>query len=155
MAIGTLFVAFCAATQDIAVDAWRIESAPPEMQGGMAAAYQFGYRIAMMVSTAGALWIAADYGWRMSYTTMALLMGVGMVATLLAREPEAEASRVSLMQEQRVVEWLEAQDALAGVPAPDGRRVRRGGDLPALGFLRPLRPRVRGADLFLRVAAIA
>jgi PAT family beta-lactamase induction signal transducer AmpG len=106
VALGALLVAFCAATQDIAVDAWRIESAPPEMQGGMAAAYQFGYRIALMVATAGALWIAADYGWRMSYTTMGLLMGVGVVTTLLAREPRADPSRTSLSQEQRVVDWL-------------------------------------------------
>ena len=44
-----LLVAFSSATQDIAVDAWRIESAPQPMQGVMAAAYQLGYRIAMMV----------------------------------------------------------------------------------------------------------
>ncbi len=124
VAVGTLFVAFCAATQDIAVDAWRIESAPPDMQGSMAAAYQFGYRVAIMAATAGALWIAADYGWRASYVTMAVLMGVGMVATLLTREPEAAVSRVSLLQEQRVVEWLGEEDALAAVAAPPRRCVR-------------------------------
>ena len=107
VAMGALFVAFCAATQDIAGDAWRIESAPPEMQGGMAGAWQLGYRIAIMVSTAGALWIAADYGWRLSYATMALLMGVGMVTTLLTREPRPDPSRLSLMQEERVIQWLE------------------------------------------------
>jgi MFS transporter, PAT family, beta-lactamase induction signal transducer AmpG len=106
VAVGALFIAFCAATQDIAIDAWRIESAPPEMQGGMAAAYQLGYRTAVMVGTAGALWIAADYGWHLSYAAMALLMSVGMATTLMTREPEAEPSRISLMQEQRVVEWL-------------------------------------------------
>src|SRR5688500_4871670 len=45
VALWALFIAFCSATQDIALDAWRIESAPPELQGGMAAAYQLGYRI--------------------------------------------------------------------------------------------------------------
>jgi len=50
-----LLVAFCSATQDISVDAWRIEAAPPLMQGAMAAAYQLGYRVALMVASAGAL----------------------------------------------------------------------------------------------------
>ena len=49
-------------TQDIAIDAWRIESAPAEQQGAMAAAYQLGYRVAIAVASAGALWIAADFG---------------------------------------------------------------------------------------------
>jgi PAT family beta-lactamase induction signal transducer AmpG len=109
VALGALFVAFCSATQDIAVDAWRIESAPPDEQGAMAAAYQLGYRIAIMTGTAGALWIAADQGWHASYLTMAALVGIGMLATLLAKEPTAAVERQSLMQEQRVVEWLAAR----------------------------------------------
>lgn len=107
VALAALFIAFCSATQDIAVDAWRVESAPADLQGAMAAAYQLGYRLAIMTGTAGALWIAADYGWAMSYGTMAALTGVGILATLLAREPQFTASRESLMQEQRVVDWLE------------------------------------------------
>ena len=63
-----LLVAFSSATQDIAIDAWRIEAVPPPMQGVMAAAYQLGYRIAIMVGSAGALWIAAEKGWMASYT---------------------------------------------------------------------------------------
>ncbi|MGC4028978.1 MAG: MFS transporter [Steroidobacteraceae bacterium] len=106
VALGALAVAFCSATQDIAVDAWRIEAAPPEEQGAMAAGYQLGYRIAIMVGTAGALWIAADYSWHASYLAMACLMGVGIIATLLTPEPRAVAARESLHQEQRVVEWL-------------------------------------------------
>ena len=102
-----LLVAFSSATQDISVDAWRIEAAPPLMQGAMAAAYQLGYRIAIMVASAGALWIAADRGWMVAYTTMALLVGVGIVTTLLIPEPEPRAARESLDQEQRVIDWLE------------------------------------------------
>ncbi len=101
-----LAVAFCSATQDIAVDAWRIESAPPDEQGAMAAGYQLGYRIAIMTGTAGALWIAADEGWHVSYLTMAALVIVGMATTLLTKEPEVTAARESLHQEQRVVDWL-------------------------------------------------
>ncbi len=78
-----LLVAFSSATQDIAVDAWRIEAAPVEMQGVMAAAYQLGYRIAMMVASAGALWIAADHGWTVSYTSMAVCACIGIVTTLV------------------------------------------------------------------------
>jgi PAT family beta-lactamase induction signal transducer AmpG len=106
VALGALAIAFFSSTQDIAVDAWRIESAPPEEQGAMAAGYQFGYRIAILVSTGGALWIAADHGWRASYLTMSAFMGIGILATLLTREPRATAARESLLQEQAVVEWL-------------------------------------------------
>ncbi len=102
-----LLVAFSSATQDISIDAWRIEVAPNEMQGVMAAAYQLGYRIAIMVGSAGALWIAADYGWTVSYTVMAALVGIGVVTTLVIREPEPRVSAEALAQEQRVVDWLE------------------------------------------------
>jgi MFS transporter, PAT family, beta-lactamase induction signal transducer AmpG len=107
VALCALFVAFCSATQDIAIDAWRIESAPPEQQGAMAAAYQLGYRIAIMVASAGALWIAADFGWNISYTTMAALVGIGIVTTLLVKEPERRAPQESFEREQRVIDWVQ------------------------------------------------
>jgi MFS transporter, PAT family, beta-lactamase induction signal transducer AmpG len=106
MALLALLLAFAAATQDVAIDAWRIESAPAREQGAMAAAYQLGYRLAILVGQAGALWIAADLGWARSYATMAALVGVGVMATLLVREPERIAARVSVLAEQRVVAWL-------------------------------------------------
>ena len=102
-----LLVAFSSATQDIAVDAWRIESAPTEMQGVMAAAYQLGYRIAMMVASAGALWIAADHSWIVSYTSMAACACIGIVTTLVVREPVARVIKHTLAQEARVSDWLE------------------------------------------------
>ena len=107
MAALALLVAFSSATQDIAIDAWRIEAVPQPMQGVMAAAYQLGYRIAIMVGSAGALWIAADYGWMASYTAMAAMVGVGILTTLVIAEPEPRAERQSLAQEQRVIDWLE------------------------------------------------
>jgi PAT family beta-lactamase induction signal transducer AmpG len=107
MAALALLVAFSAATQDIAIDAWRIEAVPQSMQGVMAAAYQLGYRIAIMVGSAGALWIAADYGWTASYTAMAAMVGVGVLTTLVIAEPELRVERQSLAQEQRVIDWLE------------------------------------------------
>jgi len=107
MAALALLVAFSSATQDIAIDAWRIEAAPPSMQGVMAAAYQLGYRIAIMVGSAGALWIAADYGWLAAYTAMAAMVGVGILTTLVIAEPEPRVERQTLAQEQRVIDWLE------------------------------------------------
>jgi MFS transporter, PAT family, beta-lactamase induction signal transducer AmpG len=106
MAVLALLLAFAAATQDIAIDAWRIESAPLREQGAMAAAYQLGYRLAILVGQAGALWIAADLGWARSYSTMAALVGVGVLATLLVREPERIAAPASVLTERRVIEWL-------------------------------------------------
>src|SRR5690348_11743675 len=64
IAVFSLLVAFFAATQDIAIDAWRIESATPDKQGAMAAAYQIWYRTALMVASAGALIIAGESGFR-------------------------------------------------------------------------------------------
>ncbi|HEV7633152.1 MAG TPA: MFS transporter [Steroidobacteraceae bacterium] len=109
VALGAMFIAFCSATQDIAVDAWRVESAPPDEQGAMAAGYQLGYRVAVMIGTAGAFWIAADYGWHVSYSAMALLVAVGIAATLLTREPVPAVAQASAMQEQRVIEWLSSR----------------------------------------------
>jgi PAT family beta-lactamase induction signal transducer AmpG len=102
-----LLVAFSSATQDIAIDAWRIEAAPQPMQGVMAAAYQLGYRIAIMVASAGALWIAADHGFSAAYIAMAAMVGIGIVTTLLIPEPEPRVPTSAMAQEQRVVAWLE------------------------------------------------
>jgi len=87
-ALVALAVAFSSATQDIVIDAYRIESAEDEMQGVLAAAYQYGYRISLLLSMAGALYLA-DYGsWPMTYTAMAGCMVIGILTTLLCREPE-------------------------------------------------------------------
>jgi MFS transporter, PAT family, beta-lactamase induction signal transducer AmpG len=83
-----LIVAFSSSTQDIVVDAWRIEAASDADELGLlSAAYQFGYRFAVLVSEAAILIVANHWGWRLSYAAMAALMGVGLCATLLAREP--------------------------------------------------------------------
>lgn len=107
IAVGALFLAFCAATQDIAIDAWRIESASLDEQGAMVAAYQIGYRAALIMGSAGALGIAQGYGWATSYTVMACLAGVGIVTTFLVHEPAEPTLRGGLDREARVVAWLE------------------------------------------------
>ena len=106
VALAALFVAFCAATQDIALDAWRIESGAVETQGAMLAAYQVGYRLALITGSAGALTIAAYFGWHISYAAMAALVGVGIVTTLLVPEPQPGIPKDSVAREQRVVMWL-------------------------------------------------
>jgi MFS transporter, PAT family, beta-lactamase induction signal transducer AmpG len=102
-----LFLTFFAATQDIAMDAWRIESAPISRQGAMAAAYQVGYRIALIAGSAGALTLAQAFNWHVGYLGVALLAVVGLVTTLFIREPQAPTSRDAAEREARAVAWLE------------------------------------------------
>jgi PAT family beta-lactamase induction signal transducer AmpG len=83
-ALFTFLVAFGSATQDIVIDAWRIDAVPDERQGIMVAAYQLGYRLALLAAGAGALYIAEFVDWRASYATMAALMSVGLVASFLS-----------------------------------------------------------------------
>lgn len=83
-----LLVAFCSATQDICIDAYRIESAPEELQGAMAAGYIFGYRVAMLVAGAGAFYLAEYWSWALAYQGMALCMLVGVITTLAVSEPD-------------------------------------------------------------------
>jgi MFS transporter, PAT family, beta-lactamase induction signal transducer AmpG len=86
-------VAFSSATQDIAVDAWRIESSRNARDLGlMSAAYQLGYRVAQLVTNALIFNIAARTGWEFSYALMAVLMGVGFAAALYAAEPRTSDS---------------------------------------------------------------
>jgi PAT family beta-lactamase induction signal transducer AmpG len=106
IAVFALLVAFFAATQDIAVDAWRIESAAADKQGAMAAAYQIGYRTALMAASAGALIIAGESGFRTSYLTMAALMVVGVITTLLVREPQRLFTESAEQREHRAAQWL-------------------------------------------------
>jgi PAT family beta-lactamase induction signal transducer AmpG len=79
-----LLVAFASATQDVVIDGWRIDAAPTERQGMMAAAYQLGYRLSLIASGAGALYVADFSGWREAYFAMAGLVVVGVLATLVA-----------------------------------------------------------------------
>ena len=107
LALWALFTTFCAATQDIALDAWRIESAPLPLQGAMLGAYQIGYRVALIVGGAGALALAGESGWHTSYVTMTALVSVGVLTTLLVPEPASAAPPESVAREERVIAWLE------------------------------------------------
>ena len=96
-----VLVAFASATQDIALDAYRIEAVKVEWQAAMAATYQTGYRLAMIVASAGVLWIAAGVDpseatyeqapWQFAYLVMAGIMLVGVITTLIVSEPDVPA----------------------------------------------------------------
>jgi MFS transporter, PAT family, beta-lactamase induction signal transducer AmpG len=110
-----LLTAFGSATQDIALDAFRIESADTDRQAALAASYQTGYRLAMIWAGAGALWIAAraevanpaNYdvnGWRVGYLVMAASMAVGLITVLFTREPAAR----TFAPAKSVGDWLQS-----------------------------------------------
>ena len=123
-----LAVAFGSATQDIALDAFRIESADTERQAALAATYQTGYRLAMIWAGAGALWVAARaqgsatgydaQAWQAAYLVMAASMLVGMVTVLCSREPQPQPMPPS----KNIAEWL--RSALVAPFADFVRRYR-------------------------------
>ncbi len=99
LAAAAVLVAFASASQDINVDAWRIEIASdPEELGLLTSAYQLGYRVALLIADAGILILADFSGWSLAYGAMAVLMGIGLLASFSATEPrravrpEAETS---------------------------------------------------------------
>ncbi|MDM1329044.1 AmpG family muropeptide MFS transporter [Acinetobacter indicus] len=103
MAVGAVLLGFAAATQDIVIDAYRIELAETQMQTVLASTYNAGYRIGMIVAGAGALFLAAYLGtakgnyiyeaWKYTYLVMAAVMLIGMCTTLVIREPVVERVR--------------------------------------------------------------
>lgn len=85
-----VLIAFMSASQDIVVDAWRIETFSDDMQGVALAAYIWGYRLALLVAGAGAISLASHLGWRGSLLCMAALAATGILVTLAAAEPQAD-----------------------------------------------------------------
>lgn len=88
LAICGLLVAFSSATQDISVDAYRIEAVVEEYQAAMSATYVLGYRLALLVAGAGALYIAEYSSWHWCYMVMAGLMSIGILTVLFVKEPK-------------------------------------------------------------------
>ncbi len=117
VAIGALLVAAASATQDIVVDAFRVESLPESEQAAGMAAYVAAYRIGMLVSTAGALFLVsgiqgtgldATAAWKWGYVVMAAMVLIGTVTALVATEPEQSARADAAMGDKtgfvRVIE---------------------------------------------------
>jgi len=131
-AIAAVVVAFLSASQDIVIDAYRVELLRPEEQGAGAAATQWGYRIGMLVASAGALYAASFGGWSFAYGLMAALMAVGMATVWLTPEPgigplETLAGDSAL---SRIVAWLER-----AVLAPFADMFSRRGAVAILAFV--------------------
>ena len=94
-----VLTAFSSATQDITIDAWRIEAIEDEYQGAMAGTYQLGYRIGMILAGSMAFVIADFYSWGVAYLCMAVFMFVGIISTFIISEPDhTEARVVSLLE---------------------------------------------------------
>ncbi len=116
MALAAVLLGFSSATQDIVIDAYRIESADTELQAMMSATYIAGYRIGMLVAGAGSLFLADWFGtsseeyvyhaWQSTYQVMALAMMVGVVTTLVIREPQQSQERVSLLGNRDYARFL-------------------------------------------------
>ncbi|MFP4146365.1 MAG: AmpG family muropeptide MFS transporter [Halorhodospira sp.] len=106
VAVFAITAAFGSATQDVAIDAYRVEAVERHRQAAMAATYVFGYRIALLTAGAGALHLATWGDWGVAYASMALLMGVGVITTLIVREPEVAITRATTHLEQRVIHYL-------------------------------------------------
>ena len=136
VALGALLVATMSATQDIVVDAFRVESLPESEQAAGMASYVAAYRIGMLVSTAGALFIVCGFestgiarnaAWMWGYVVMAALVLIGTVTALAATEPEqsarAEAATRSETAFTRVLACRERR--LLGIPHPRGCAWRR------------------------------
>lgn len=108
MAAGSVLLGFSAATQDIVIDAYRIELAPPEMQPVLSSIYVTGYRIGMIVAGAGSLYLAVYFGsteaqysyeaWRNTYYVMAVIMTLPLLTTFAGYEPTAEILQVKKQQ---------------------------------------------------------
>lgn len=120
MALCAVLLAIASATQDITIDAYRIEAAPERLQAVLAAAYLAGYRLAMIFSSAGTLWIAALFSstemgydlqaWQSTYLVMAGCMALGLFTTLLSPEPQVEQqvqiNTTKTSVSQKLLNWI-------------------------------------------------
>lgn len=133
-------VALCSASQDVAVDAYRIEILAPHEQGAGAAMTQAGYRAGMLASGAGALALADHADWQTVYAVLAGLLALAMLAVVFAREPEGAAHPVATRARGR------------SLASRHRRRTRR--PICARRAVRPRRPRARSPTRSLRRCGI-
>lgn len=110
VALWAVLAAFGSATQDVAIDAYRVEAEARHRQAAMAATYVTGYRVAILAAGAGALHLASIDSWMLAYGTMAVLMGVGVVTTLVIAEPAVAVDSTTVCFEQRVADYLDRTD---------------------------------------------
>ena len=123
----TAILAFASATQDIVIDAYRIEYLEESQFGAGAAMTTFGYRIGVLAAGGGALILADSYGWMVSYIAMAGLMIIGVAAVLLSPEP---MHRRNISTSEKYVDWVKG-----AVVAPFREFLSRPGALAILAFI--------------------
>ncbi len=112
-ALAALLVAFCSASQDIVIDAYRVEILQTKEQGAGAAAIQIGYRLGMLAAGAGALFIADHLGWFAAFVVMAGLVSIGLATILLSPEPSRPVSDIGPVRPgapaaERLTRWMRA-----------------------------------------------
>ncbi len=120
IAVYALIVAFGSATQDITIDAYRIEAVDDRYQGAMAATYVFGYRLALLVAGAGVFYLAEGQSWSFAYIIMATFMLIGMVTALMISEPEHK-SNVTAEKVEKQLESTLGLDKQSGAAEGIGR----------------------------------
>ena len=147
VALFAVALAFASASQDIVIDAFRIESLTEDQQAAGASATVFGYRVAMVVSGAGALLLADQYSWAVAYQVMAVVMLVGVVTVLLRPEPEQRKSEDEEEREGQLQTFMAARPQLPkwlgeltgflylGVVAPFAQFMTRQGWVLILAFV--------------------
>ncbi len=104
-----VITAFSSATQDISIDAWRIEAIDEEFQGAMAGAYQLGYRLGMIVAGGGAFTLAYYYSWPQAYLIMAACMLMGPLTVFFIAEPCRQLGERELAIEKALIEKTEVE----------------------------------------------
>ncbi len=110
----SVITAFSSATQDISIDAWRIESAEVDLQGAMAGTYQLGYRIGMIIAGSLAFVLADQFSWPTAYQFMAVMMLIGVITTLRIKEPDHSVSDNEWATEKRVLDLLQRKEHISG-----------------------------------------
>jgi len=110
-----VLTAFSSATQDISIDAWRIEAIDEAFQGAMAGTYQLGYRLGMIVAGGGAFTLAYYYSWPTAYLIMAACMLMGPVTVFIIAEPYRRLGELELAIEKALIEKADAEIDLPGV----------------------------------------
>ena len=107
-AVYALLLAFASATQDVVIDAYRIEAMTREYQAAMSASYILGYRVATLASGAGALYLADTLDWQAAYLIMCVFTLVGIVTTIVIREPQRHIKTETQLNEERLVHDISA-----------------------------------------------
>ena len=111
VALTALFIAFSSATQDVVIDAYRIEAIDSEYQAAMAGTYQAGWRIgANIIGYAFALYLSDQFSWNVVYTVMACFVSIGIATVLIISEPERLSSKETIANEQRVIDYIASRE---------------------------------------------